>query len=75
MKNFVVIKNKHYLKNPLARNSMMSGKWFFILNGIANNSYTNMTNTTLVSFFVRDVSAMPTAVDTTARSTGRSLMK
>ena len=69
------MKNLHYLKNPLACNSMMSGRWIFILNGIANNSYTSMTNTMLVSFFVRDVCAMPTAVDTTGRSTGRSLRK
>ena len=36
-----------------------------------DNSYTHMTNTTLVSSSVRDVNAMPTTVDTTARSTVR----
>ena len=40
-----------------------------------DNSYTNMTNTTLVSSSVRDVNAMPTSVDTTARSTARSSKK
>ena len=37
-----------------------------------NNSYTSMANTTLVSSSVRHVNTMPTAVDTTARSVGRS---
>ena len=34
-----------------------------------------MANTTLVSSTVRDVNAIPTVVDTTARSTVRSSMK
>ena len=38
-------------------------------------SYTNMANTTLVFFSVSDVNAMPTAVDTTSRSTVRSASK
>ena len=40
-----------------------------------DNSYTNMANTTLVYSSVRDVNAMPTAADTTARSTVRSSRK
>ena len=40
-----------------------------------NNSYSNMANTTLVSSFVRDVNVMPTAVETTVRSTFRSSRK
>ena len=40
-----------------------------------DNSYTNMTNTTLVSSSVRDVNAIPTAADTNARFTGRSSRK
>ena len=40
-----------------------------------DNSYTNIANTNLVSSSVRDVSAMPTVVDTTARSTVRSSRK
>ena len=40
-----------------------------------DNGYTNMASTTWVSSSVRDVNAMPTAVDTTARSTDRSSRK
>ena len=42
---------------------------------INDNSYTNMANTTLVSSSVRDVNAMPTAVDTIPRSTAKSSRK
>ena len=37
-----------------------------------DNSYINMANTILVFSFVRDVNAMPSTVDTTARSAVRS---
>ena len=40
-----------------------------------DNSYTNMANTTLVSSSVRDVNAMPTTLDTIARSSVRSSRK
>ena len=35
MKNLVLIKNKHHLKYPLARNCMTSGRKFLISNEIA----------------------------------------
>ena len=36
MKNLVAIKNKHHLKNPLARNCMTPGRMLLISNGIAS---------------------------------------
>ena len=41
----------------------------------SDNSYTSMTNTTSVSSSVIDANAMPTAVDTVARSIDRSSRK